>query len=367
MMNIIKTKTTVFTPRKGSVAEYHVMVTVTDPSSLYEEQLNAVLKSCKAASKGRSVHFRRFFLSDASNQAPMLLEALKGLPEAVTSIVQQPPLDGTRIALWMYCTSPMEGGDGCFTHEGYTHHWAGSLTGTGVDSYEQMAGIFLDLDGKLANHGLSVAANTVRTWIFARDVDVNYAGVVMARRQYFERIGLTSKTHFIASTGIEGRHPDPKMLVETDAYSVGGLASEQVRFLYAKDHLSPTMDYGVTFERGTAVTYGDRRQVYISGTASIDAEGKVMYPGDVSMQTRRMLENISALLAEADAAFKDIAMAIVYLRDAADYARVRQIVSETCPDLNAVYVLAPVCRPAWLVEMECLALVPADAPEYRSF
>ena len=189
----------------------------------------------------------------------------------------------------------------------------------------------------------------------------------MARRQYFERIGLTAKSHFIASTGIEGRHPDPRMLVETDAYSVGGLASEQVRFLYAKDHLSPTMDYGVTFERGTAVTYGDRRQVYISGTASIDAEGKVMYPGDVSMQTRRMLENISALLKEAGAKLKDIAMAVVYLRDAADYSIVRKIVMETCPDLNAVFVLAPVCRPAWLVEMECLALVPCKAPEFRPF
>jgi Putative translation initiation inhibitor, yjgF family len=93
----------------------------------------------------------------------------------------------------------------------------------------------------------------------------------------------------------------------------------------------------------------------------------VMYPGDVSMQTRRMLENISALLAEAGAQLKDIAMAVVYLRDAADYSIVNKIVTETCPDLNAVFVLAPVCRPAWLVEMECLALVPCKAPEFRPF
>ena len=349
-----KTKTTVFVPRKGGTVEYHTMISVTDPSLGYKDQLNAVIEACAAASEGRTVHFRRFFLSDASNQAPQLQEALLSLPDAVTSVVQQPPLDGTRIALWMYCTSPMEGSDGFFTHEGYEHHWAGSMTAAGVDSYEQMAGIFLDLDGKLGRRGLSVAANTVRTWIFARDVDVNYNGVVVARRQYFERIGLTAKSHFIASTGIEGRHPDPRMLVETDAYSVGGLASEQVRFLYAKDHLSPTI-------------YGDRRQVFISGTASIDAEGKVMYPGDVSMQTRRMLENISALLKEAGAKLKDIAMAVVYLRDAADYSIVRKIVMETCPDLNAVFVLAPVCRPAWLVEMECLALVPFNAPEFRPF
>ena len=362
-----KTQTFSFLSQEGGVAEFHVMVTVTDPSLGYEEQLAAVLEACAAASEGRSVHFRRFFLSDATNQAPQLLEALRAIPEAPTSLVHQPPLDGTRIALWMYATSPMEKVDGCSVHGGYNHHWAASLTGSGISSHAQMAGIFSDLDAALAPKGLSVAANTIRTWIFARDVDVNYAGVVVARREYFEQIGLTSRTHFIASTGIEGRHPDPRKLVEMDAYSVGGLVPGQIRYLYAKDRLSPTMDYGVTFERGTAVTYGDRRHVFVSGTASIDAEGKVVYPGDVSMQTRRMLGNISALLSEAGATFGNIAMAVVYLRDAADYSRVRPIISETCPDLNAVYVLAPVCRPAWLVEMECLAILPVHIPEFRCF
>ena len=363
----MNTKTTItsYISQQGGASEFQVTVTVTDASLGFEEQLDAVLQACAAASEGRSVYFRRFFLSDASNQAPQLLEALRTLPEAPTSLVHQPPLDGTRIALWMYATSPMEKKDGCFVHEGYTHHWAASLTGSGTGSQEQMADIFSGLDAELAPKGLSVASNTLRTWIFARDVDVNYAGVVVARRAYFERIGLTSRTHFIASTGIEGRHPDPRNLVEMDAYSVGGLVPEQIRYLYAKDRLSPTMDYGVTFERGTAVTYGDRRQVFVSGTASIDAQGKVMYPGDVSMQTRRMLGNVSALLAEAGAAFADIAMAVVYLRDAADYSRVRPIIAEACPGLNAVYVLAPVCRPAWLVEMECLAIVPVNIPEVR--
>ena len=114
-----KTKTTVFVPRKGGTVEYHTMISVTDPSLGYKDQLNAVIEACAAASEGRSVHFRRFFLSDASNQAPQLQEALLSLPDAVTSVVQQPPLDGTRIAAWMYCTSPMEGSDGFITHEGY--------------------------------------------------------------------------------------------------------------------------------------------------------------------------------------------------------------------------------------------------------
>ena len=118
----------------------------------------------------------------------------------------------------------------------------------------------------------------------------------------------------------------------------------QIQFLYAPTHLNPTYEYGVTFERGTAVTYGDRKQVFISGTASIYNRGEIVYPGDIVKQTERMMENISVLLKEADATTRDITQAISYLRDMADYA-----------------VLAPVCRPGWLIETECIAVVPTES------
>ena len=362
-----RTQTSRFAPQEGAPAEYHILISVTDPSLSFVQQADAVLQAVSAASVGRTVHFRRFFLSDAANQAPALEAALQALPPVPTSLVQQAPLDGTRIAAWLYATSPMDTPDSVPTHNGYAHHWTGSLTAAGPDSCAQMDGIFRAYDAALGRNGLTLAHDTVRTWIFVRDVDTNYGGVVKGRRDYFGQVGLTPATHFIASTGIEGRHPDPRNLVEMDAYSVGGLQDGQMTYLQARSHLSPTYDYGVTFERGTALTYGDRRQVYISGTASIDAAGEVLFPGDVAAQTGRMLENIAALLDEAGAGLGDIAMAILYLRDPADFARVRPILSEKCPDLNVLYVHGPVCRPAWLVEMECIALTPAGNKSFRPF
>lgn len=357
--------TSVFASGKGATAEYHVMVSVTDPSLSYEDQLDAVLEACKEASKGRTVHFRRFFLSDAANQFSRLREALAELPTVPTSIVQQAPLDGTRIALWMYCTDPFESPDGIPTHNGYAHYWTGSLVCPGKDSREQMSGLFQKLEQAL--QGLSIASDTVRTWIFVRDVDVNYAGVVEGRKDYFNRIGLTADTHYIASTGIEGRAPDCRNLVEMDAYSVKGLQKGQTDYLYAPENLSPTALYGVTFERGTAITYGDRKHVFISGTASIDKKGKVLHPGDAAAQAGRMLDNIEALLKEAGAGLGDIGMAIVYLRDPADEHVARRVVQTRCPSLNALYVLGPVCRPSWLVEMECIALTPKGNPSFPKF
>ena len=105
--------------------------------------------------------------------------------------------------------------------------------------------------------------------------------MVKARKEVFITQNLTEKTHYIASTGIEGRHADPSVLVQMDSYAVDGLEPGQIQFLYAPTHLNPTYEYGVTFERGTAVTYGDRKQVFISGTASIDNRGEIVYPGDI--------------------------------------------------------------------------------------
>ncbi len=65
--------------------------------------------------------------------------------------------------------------------------------------------------------------------------------------------------------------------VMMDAYAISGVRKEQIRYLSAPDHLSPTHVYGVTFERGVSVAYQDRKHIIISGTASIDSAGKIVY------------------------------------------------------------------------------------------
>ena len=85
---------------------------------------------------------------------------------------------------------------------------------------------------------------------------------------------------------------------------------------------------------------------------------------DILKQTGRMMENISALLEEAGASIGDIMQAIVYLRDPADYENVQKYISTHYPELPHLIVLAPVCRPGWLIETECVAIIPADLPQY---
>lgn len=261
------------------------------------------------------------------------------------SVIGQKPLDGRETAVW---NVPFEDGD---------FIWTADLVpdDTAADSEGQMRQILEKYEAMLAAQGLSIRDNCLRTWIFVRDIDNNYAGVVKGRKDYFDGIGLTKETHYIASTGIEGNAADPSVLVTMDAFAVRGIDSRNVRYLKALNRLNPTHEYGVTFERGTAFTHNGHSHIFISGTASIDDKGNVLYIGDVRKQTERTVGNIRALLQDAPfpRRLEDAEQAIVYLRNDADAPTVREALAELVPDLNYIMVHGPVCRPTWLVEIEC--------------
>ena len=226
-----------------------------------------------------------------------------------------------------------------------------------LDSEGQTRQIFAQYEASLKAQGLSIKDNCLRTWLFVRDIDDNYAGVVKGRRDYFNNIGLTKETHYIASTGINGNDPDPKVLVSMDAFAVRNIDHAKVRYLKALDHLNPTHEYGVTFERATLFRHHGLGRIFISGTASIDSKGEVMYAGDPSRQTERALENIRALLSDGGATLENVKEAIVYLRYPEDRDKVARVLKTHVPDWKCFMVHAPVCRPAWLVEIECVALI----------
>ena len=92
-----------------------------------------------------------------------------------------------------------------------------------------------------------------------------------------------------------------------------------------------------------------------------------MYPKDIVKQTHRMWENVEALLAEAECTYDDVSEMVVYLRDIADYELVKEMYEERFKDKPYVIVLAPVCRPGWLVEMECMAVKAVNNPELPTF
>ena len=242
------------------------------------------------------------------------------------------------------------------------------IMNTSVDtSYMQTWKSLFSYIDTLKHFNATLEANCIRTWFFVRDVDTQYNGLVKSRRECFAEQGLTQNTHYIASTGIGGTPADPKALVQMGCYAMTGFDPEQQHYLYALSHLNRTIEYGVTFERGTLMQYGDRNHVYISGTASINNKGEVVHVGDIVNQTYRMWENVETLLNEGDMTYDDVMQIVVYLRDCADYEIVQKMFEEKFPNIPYVITLAPVCRPTWLIEMECVAVKKADNAQFRNF
>jgi len=261
------------------------------------------------------------------------------------SAICQPPVDGSSM---QEITFPVEDSD---------FVWTSGLVAqdASLDSEGQMRQIFEQYSEILKAQGLTIADNCVRTWIFVRDIDNNYGGVVKGRKDYFAKIGLTEKTHYIASTGINGSVSDAGILVSMDAVAVKNLDTSKVKYLTAPENLNPTYEYGVTFERGTLFSHNGKNTIFISGTASIDKHGEVMFVGDAARQTERTLDNIEALLRDGGASLDMAEAVIVYLRYPSDAQVVKAVLKEKVPYLKYVMVHAPVCRPKWLVEIECMA------------
>ncbi|NWK54206.1 translation initiation inhibitor [Verrucomicrobiaceae bacterium N1E253] len=328
-----------------------------------------------------SAVWRRFLCSDLINQEAALRGQSFSDPDVpnqncAISWVRQVPAPPSKVTLWAsHLRIPGEKLSKSYNNrtlslkrKDLTHHWSTGITSPeSVDSHAQTQGIFKKYGDFLKSEQMTLADHVVRTWFFVQNVDNNYAGMVDARNEVFEAEGLSADTHYIASTGIEGGYTDAPTNTLLDAYAIGGLKPEQIRYLHALKHLSPTHVYGVAFERATAIDYRDRTQIFISGTASIDDQGVTLHRGDIHRQLERTLENIEALLLEADATLDDMQVFIVYLRDPADEVVVRPEIARRFPELPFEIVTAPVCRPGWLIEIEGLAVIENDAQELPPF
>ncbi len=319
----------------------------------------------------------RFYLNEISSEASALRLCLKERNASTFySLIGQSPASGGRVSLEAYhiksdtaALLKEDSGDELLIHHGtYKSLWMRTVSKNSGSPEQQTKEMFTCLSDKLGLNGSRLKDDVIRTWCYVNDIYENYNGFVNARMEYFASIGMTEETHTIASTGIEASHEDDGRLLSIDSLALPGLDPAQIEYLTALDNMPPTYKYNVTFERGTKITYGDRTHLYISGTASIDKKGNVLYPGDIENQTYRTLENIQSLLLPHGAEISDMKILIVYLRDDIACDKIRKILGEAVPEgLPRVIVQGNVCRRSWLVEMEGIAILKNSAGTFAPF
>ncbi len=104
-----------------------------------------------------------------------------------------------------------------------------------------------------------------------------------------------------------------------------------------------------------AVKSGDF--VFCSGQIALDPQTGELVQGGVEAQTRKVLENLTAVLEAAGASWNEVVRTTIYLIDLGDFAVVNQIYAEAAgasPPARATVQVAALPRGA-LVEIDAIA------------
>ncbi|MCR5313723.1 MAG: hypothetical protein K6E54_08830, partial [Bacteroidaceae bacterium] len=237
-----KAEVTHFCSEKGA-DELHAIIHIEANDESFTQQLARMYKAEELLSthprfKNANEVFKRYFLSDATNQMPLMKQDSEC--ECSVSFIQQPPLDGSKIALWVYFQKGTkvyeDKGMTVVEHNGYKHLWRMGMVKNEGDSAFQTEFLLKKYEDMLKRYDATLADNCIRTWFYVRDVDIQYAGLVQARKQNFRGQGITEKTHYISSTGIGGLPADPKAIIQLGTYALTGFEPKQQRYLYAPTH-----------------------------------------------------------------------------------------------------------------------------------
>jgi 2-iminobutanoate/2-iminopropanoate deaminase len=118
-----------------------------------------------------------------------------------------------------------------------------------------------------------------------------------------------------------------------------------------------------SFSRGMRIDLNGLTILLISGTASIDEEGRSVHIGDFRAQMQRTLANITGLLDSEGCTWHDIVRTSCYLRDidrdyeAFNEERTAFFQAQGLDPLPAsTGIQAKLCRPELLVEIEAIAM-----------
>jgi len=211
--------------------------------------------------------------------------------------------------------------------------------------------MFASASHALTDRGMSFH-DVVRTWIHLRDIDRDYDGFNLGRRQFFEAAEMV---RLPASTAIQAAHADSYGPLAMDLYAVGG--GEVIVEAMLPASMGEASAYGSFFARGSLLREGGQRLAFLSGTASIDQQGRIVAPGDAKGQLCCMFANAAAVLGQAGLGLADAVSVTAYLKSASLLPEFRKAaLAVSLPvSVPTATVVADICRPEWLCEIELVA------------
>jgi len=185
-------------------------------------------------------------------------------------------------------------------------------------------------------------------------------GAMKQREEFFRTFEPKSEAERMELEALREMYPPP---------GTGPLGGDliRVRAIEAPEVLNEAYRYDspASFSRGLRVDMLGITFLYISGTASVNEEGKSVYEGDFRTQTWRTFRNITTLLRAEGATWHDMVRTTCYLRDIErDYKDFNEIRTQFYREMGldplpaSTGIQARLCREDLLVEIEAFAFIP---------
>jgi enamine deaminase RidA (YjgF/YER057c/UK114 family) len=209
---------------------------------------------------------------------------------------------------------------------------------------------FENMEEGLALAGMDLGC-VVRTWFFISDILEWYPLFNAVRTEIYAAKGIFER-YVPASTGIGGRNPG-HLAVVAAALAMKAKDDDVVVREIPSPLQCSARDYGSSFSRAAEVSSPGFRSVWVSGTASIDPDGRTMHVGDVQAQIGRTLEVVEAILQSRGMEFAHVMRGNAYFKHPKDvellsgYGRHHEL-----PTGRVVASQADICRDDLLFEIE---------------
>ena len=241
-----------------------------------------------------------------------------------------------------------------------------------VSRKQQTCGMFERVQ-KLLNEHSATYLNVVRTWIFLADILDWYSEFNEARNSKYNEFGFfsgqpvdneTEQIYLPASTGIFGLNPfNVASVMDVLAVVPPSTNCLKISQVSGTKQRSP-FRYGSAFSRAMKIHESDNTTILLSGTASIDRDGKTLFEGDPKSQILKTLEIVSALVQEEGATLNDICSATVFLKRPEDFAIYQKtIVEQGLNDIPTVCVIGDICRKDLLFELDATVAFALGKPK----
>jgi enamine deaminase RidA (YjgF/YER057c/UK114 family) len=213
---------------------------------------------------------------------------------------------------------------------------------------------------ELAEWSLSRAdmdfSHVIRTWMYIADILSWYGEFNAARDGFFKSRGILAGP-LPASTGVGVGNPAEAAVV-ADAMAIRP-KGDAVKINQVDSPMQcPAPDYRSSFSRAVEVEFADHRRLYVSGTASIAADGRTAHTGDIRKQIDLTMEIVRKILRSRRMNYADVTRAVAYFKDIGQAHLMDEYIrDEGLPPLPLVTAHSDICRDELLFEIEVDAVV----------